>query len=702
MNQKLITILESKTAIKPQHIANILNFLADGCTIPFIARYKKDFTANATDEQLRLFEEIYEYAQKLLAKKEEIANILNERGFLTNSLQTAIDEADTMQTLEDIYAPYRQKKSTRTLHALENGLEPFANIIQSCKYSIDEVRQKAKQFLNKEITDIQSAITGASDIIAQRYADDFKTKDVVRNNILNHGIITTKKTKTFDESGVYAQYGEIKEKIKFLKSYRFLAINRAVNEKQLNASIDIDVDYILENIKRYKFAQNANTSQQIVFEAYRDGLKRLVLPSLKKEVWNHLESKASDDAIALFGKNLKELLIAPPLVGQVILGMDPGFVSGCKLAVIDENANYLDSSVIYITPPKQDKLKAGKLLLDWIQKYKITAIAIGNGTASHETTTFVSEFLNENNLDIKYAVVSEIGASVYSASKIASSEYPELDVTIRGAISIAARLRDPMAELVKIDPKSLGIGQYQHDVDQKNLQTKLQNVTVDLVNLVGVDINSASATLLACVSAITPTIAKNIISYRQKNKKFTTKSQLLQVKGIGAKVYEQSAGFIRIKDGETLLDNTAIHPDFYNIVEKLSDYNISNLSAQQTDELANKIGCPPLLLQDIIKELNKPGLDIREEMGEVHFSKEIKTIDDLAAGMVLAGTVRNITDFGAFVDIGLKNDAMIHISQMSEKRISHPSQILSIGQVLKNCKVIEIDKAKNRVGVSLK
>ena len=703
MSNNLINLLEEKTSFSKTVIQNILKLLDDGCTIPFIARYRKDLTSNATDEQLRDFEEIYNYSLKLLNRKEEIINILKERNFLDEKLLAHINSATTLQILEDIYAPFKDKKSSRTLSAIENGLEPLANIIQSMKYSLDEINQKAKQFINKDVTTIEDAINGASDIIAQRYADDFRTKEVIRNIVLNYGILETKKTKTFNESGVYVSVANVSEKIKYIKSHRFLAINRAVNEKELSLKIEVDENYILENIKKYKIPSSASSSKEIVFEAYKDGLKRLLLPSLKREALTQLKEKSSTEAITLFGKNLKELLLTPPLVNQVILGMDPGYVSGCKLAVIDENGNYLASNVIYPTKPKEDFVNSSKIVLELIKKYKINSIAIGNGTASQETAAFISKLINENSLDIKYAVVSEIGASVYSASKIAMMEYPNLDVTIRGAISIAQRLRDPMAALVKIDPKSLGIGQYQHDVNQKELEQKLENVTVDLVNKVGVDINSASYKLLSFISGISEKLALNIIEHKEKIKNFKTKSELLKVKGIGAKAYEQSVGFLRIKDGKSILDNTAIHPENYDVVEKLQKkYKIEEIKDSEIENISKELNCPILLLKDIIAELLKPGYDVRSEFNEVEFSKDIKSIEDLKEGFLVSGVVRNITDFGAFVDIGLKNDGLIHISQISEKRISHPMDVLSINQQLKNIKVISIDLEKQRVGLSLR
>jgi len=703
LTNELINLIKEKTKLSNKSILNIINLLEEGCTIPFIARYRKDLTGGAADEDLRVFEEVYTYSQKLLGRKDEILNLLKEKNFLNDKVSKQLEEAKTLQALEDIYAPFKDKKSSRTSNAIENGLEPLANIIQSLKYTKDEVTQKAKQFTNKNIKSIDEALTGAKDIIAQRYADDFKSKEIIRNLISNWGNIEVKEGKEFEKNGVYSNFAGQTEKIKYIKPHRTLAILRAVNEKQLSIKVDIDEKHILENIKKYKIPAWANTSKDIVFDAYKDGLKRLLLPSLKREALATLKENASKEAIELFGKNLKELLQTAPLVNQVILGMDPGFKTGCKLAVIDENGVYLDSSVIYPTKPKEDIVASSKTVLALIKKHNITSIAIGNGTASRETASFVANLIKENNLDISYAIVSEIGASVYSASKIAVEEYPNLDVTIRGAISIAQRLRDPMAALVKIDPKSLGIGQYQHDVNQKELANKLENTTIDLVNKVGVDINSASYKLLSFISGISEKLAKNIIEHKSKIKKYSSKEQLLEVKGVGAKAYEQSVGFLRIKDGKSILDNTAIHPEDYKITKNLQkNYDVENIKDTQIEAIAKELGSTPLKLKDIIEELKKPGFDIRENFNQVQFVQDVTSIEDLKEGFILSGIVRNITDFGAFVDIGLKNDALLHISQISNKRINHPSEVLSINQNLEKIKVVSIDLEKQRVGLSLK
>ena len=699
----LISLIESKTKLSSKVIKNIITLIEDGCTIPFIARYRKEMTNNASDEDLRVFEEVFTYSQKLLKRKEEIKTSLEEKNFLNDKVLKALDEAQTLQELEDIYAPFKDKKSSRTSNAIENGLEPLANIIHSLKYTKEEVNQKARNFLNKNVLDTKDAIKGALDIIAQRYADDFKSKEVIRKLISNWGELQIKEGKEFQANGVYSNFANTNEKIKYIKTHRTLAILRALSEKQLSLKVEIDEKHILENIKKYKIPSWANTSKDLVFEGYKDGLKRLLLPSLKREILATLKDDASLKAIELFGKNLKELLQTAPLVNQVILGIDPGFKTGCKVALIDENGLFLDSSVIYPTKPKEDVKNSSKTILELIKKYKVTAIAIGNGTASRETASFVANLIKENCLDINYAIVSEIGASVYSASKIAALEYPNLDVTIRGAISIAQRLRDPMAALVKIDPKSLGIGQYQHDVNQKELGLKLENTTVDLVNSVGVDLNSASYKLLSFISGISEKLAINIVEHRKAIKKFTSKKELLDVKGIGAKAYEQCVGFLRIKDGKSILDNTGIHPEDYALTKKLQEkYDVQNISLNKIETIAKELNVSSIKLEDIVKELQKPGFDIRENFNQVKFAQDITSIEDLKEGFIISGIVRNITDFGAFVDIGLKNDALLHISQISEKRISHPSEVLSINQNLEKIKVVSVDLEKQRVGLSLK
>mgnify|MGYP005637968723 FL=1 len=698
----LIQTLKSTLSLNEKYIQNIITLLEEGSTIAFIARYRKDMTGNASDETLLKFQELYEYSLKLLRRKEDIETILKEKDSLTSKIKELLNNAKTLVALDDIYEPFKGTKNTRADSATKNGLEGLANIISSMKYDIEDIKYKAKSFLSENIKTIDEAIAGAKDIIALRYSQEIRTKDALRKNLENYGVLSTKKTKTFEEDGLYKNLIIKDEKVKWLKSHRLLAIFRAVNEKQISLKIDVDELYLINGIKQYRIPSYAKSSQVFVFDAYCDGLKRLLLPSLKRELLSNLKQKASDDAINLFGKNLNELLISPPLVNQVILGLDPGYKTGCKLAVIDENGNYLASDVIYLLSKKQEE-QSGQKVLSLIKKYKITAIAIGNGTASKESASFISELKDNNNLDINYAVVSEIGASVYSASKIAQEEYPNLDVTIRGAISIAQRLRDPMSALVKINPKSLGVGQYQHDVNQKDLESKLNSTTFNLVNKVGVDLNSASAKLLSFISGISEKMAANIIEYKNNIGGFKSKSQLLKVKGIGAKAYEQSVGFLRIKDGKSYLDNSGIHPESYKVAIYLKDnYDLDKVTNNDLKELSVKFDCGIESLKDILLELQKPGYDIREELEQISFCEDIKSIEQLKPDDIVSGVVRNITDFGAFIDIGLKNDALLHISEYSYKRTNHLMDVLSVNQQFKKIRILSIDAGKNRVALSLK
>jgi uncharacterized protein len=527
----LINRLTTITKLDKIHISNILKLLDDGATIPFIARYRKELTGGASDEVLREFETIYQSTQTFLHRKEEISRLISERATLTEALKRAIDEAQTLRSLEDIYRPYKEKKSTRATQAIKKGLTPLANSLSSVKLSISALNNEAKKFLKNGITSIDEAIKGAQDILAERYADNPHEREAIRNSMLRYGLLVTKATKNFKSDGIYKNLVNESQKIAYMPSHRYLAIMRAVKEKELTVKITIDTQRIEENIKCYKIPRNASSSKELLFEAYKDGLKRLLLPSIEREVHNELKENADKLAINTFGKNLAQLLMTPPVNKKVLLGVDLAFVSGCKLAVIDENSNYLDSAVIYPTEPKKDYENSKKVVLSLIKKYNITGVAIGNGTGSLETQEFFAKLNTNENANISYTVVSEAGASVYSASKIAQEEYPQLDVTIRGAISIAQRVRDPLATFVKIDPKSLGIGQYQHDVNQKLLQKRLDDVTEDIVNRVGVDINSASFSLLSHVAGIGEKLAKNIILYRDEYGAFKTKSELLKVKG---------------------------------------------------------------------------------------------------------------------------------------------------------------------------
>jgi len=696
--QKLINMLSQKTLLNRMQITNILQLLNEGSTIPFIARYRKEMTGGATDDALRDFYEIYNSAKRLLERKDEILNLLTERKVLTNQLEISINEAQTITALEDIYRPYKEKKNSRASTAIKNGLEPLANLLHSAKIDEKEFKLRAKKFLKGDIKTIDDAIKGAKDIIAERFSDNPKERNILRNMTQRHGVLEVKQGKKFEDDGVYKNYKEHKEKITYIPSHRYLAIRRAEKEKQLSIKISIDSENYLETLKRYKLRDYMGSSKEILFDAYKDGFKRLLYPSIEREIASDMKERADLVAIGVFGKNLTQLLMTPPVTGKVLLGADPAYRTGCKLAVIDENGMFLAHDLIFPTPPKSDYEGSRKKVLTLVKKYNISGVAIGNGTASKETQVFFSKINKELNGNLKYTVVSEAGASVYSASKIASEEYPDLDVTVRGAISIVGRVRDPMATLVKIDPKSLGIGQYQHDVDQKLLERKLNETVESLVNRVGVDVNSASASLLGYVAGVGKGVAKNIVKYRQENGAFKSKKELLKVKGVGAKAYEQMAGFIRIREGKSIFDNTGIHPESYDVAMKLE--KISDRS--NTQKLANQFGIGEPTLKDIIKELNKPGFDPREELPTIPFKDDLTDISMLHEGSLVSGVVRNIVDFGAFVDIGLKNDGMIHISKMSQNRISHPLEVLSVNQYLPQIEVVSIDQERGKVGLSLK
>lgn len=696
--QNLITLLTQKTTLKEKPITNILTLLNEGATIPFIARYRKEMTGGATDEELREFYEVYLSAKRLLERKEEIIKLLSEKELLTPQLQQAINDVQTVTALEDIYRPFKEKKNTRASKAIESGLEPLADILQSAKLSTQELEQRAKAFLKGEITTIAEAIQGAADIVAERFADSAKERTIVRDMTLKHGMIEVKAGKAFEEKGVYKNYKEHSEKVATIPSHRYLAIKRGEKEKQLSVKITIDADRYLEILKRFKLRDYMGSSKTLLFEAYKDGFKRLLYPSIEREVFAELKERADLAAIGVFGQNLTQLFMTPPVTNKVLLGVDPGYKTGCKLAVIDENGTYLDNAVIYPVPPRNDYEGSRRIVLDLVKKYAVQGVAIGNGTASKETQEFFAALNKELGGNLKYTVVSEAGASIYSASKIAAKEYPDLDVTVRGAISIAGRVRDPMATLVKIDPKSLGIGQYQHDVDQKLLERKLHEGVEDLVNRVGVDINSASASLLSYVAGVGAKLAEKIVEYRQKEGAFKSKNALLNVKGLGAKAYEQMAGFIRIRDGESLFDNTGIHPESYAVAKVLEQES----DCSDTKQLAQKLHVGEATLKDILKELAKPGFDPREELPTIPFRDDLTDIKMLREGSTVSGVVRSITDFGAFVDIGLKNDGMIHISEMSQKRIKHPLEVLSVNQYLPQVAVIGIDVEKEKVALSLK
>lgn len=696
-------LISQKTGLTAKTVTNILKLLEEGSTIPFIARYRKEMTGGATDEQLREFESIYGYSKKLLDRKEEVSRLISERSELNNDLRTRLNNAQTLQEVEDIYRPYKEKKNTRASVAIAAGLEPLADLLERAQLELGEFTKRAESFVKGSITSREDAIKGAQDILAERYSDDPRERDHWRRQILDYSSFEIKATKGMSEEGLFAKLAGKSEKIASIPSHRYLAIMRGVSEKELSVKITLDMDRVENTIKNYRIPRHAKSSQTLLLASYLDGFKRLLFPSLEREVHAMIKEKSDIQAINTFGKNLSQLLGSPPVTKRAILGADPAYRTGCKLAVVDENGTYLDHAVIYPTPPQSDYEKSAKVVKQLCERYGINAVAIGNGTASRETQEFFARVNRDEGLNLAYTVVSEAGASVYSASKIAQEEYPQLDVTIRGAISIAQRLRDPMAALVKIDPKSLGVGQYQHDVDQKLLEKKLGDVTEDLVNRIGVDPNSASVSLLSYVAGVGAKVAKSIVEYREKSGAFKSKQELLKVKGLGAKAYEQCAGFFRIREGKSVLDNTGVHPESYEAANTLlKRYELSSITKDQISRIAQELGVGEATLSDIIAELRKPGFDPRESLPPIMFRSDLTDIKELKEGSIVSGVVRNIADFGAFVDIGLKNDGLIHISQMSEKRISHPLEVLSVNQQLSAIRVVEVDVAKGKVGLSLR
>lgn len=690
--QTLTDMLIKQTSLSATVVANILTLLESGATVPFIARYRKEMTEGASDEALRDFEKIVESAKHLLERKADVARLISERSVLDSALKHRLDAAQTLSEVEDIFRPFKEKKNSRAQSAMEKGLEPLADVLEKGDEAL--FYEKAKTYVGEKVASVEEAVLGAQDILAERYADAPREREAVRTLMLKHGVLEAKKTKTFDEKGAFVSVAEAREKVALIPSHRYLALMRGAKEKQLSVKMVVDVARIEANIYQYKLPKNAKSS--LLFEAYKDGLKRLLLPSLEREVHGLLKARADTAAIDVFGKNLHQLLMSPPVQQRVILGVDPAFRTGCKLAVIDAEGTYLAHEVIYPTPPHNDTQGATAKVVALAKRYGITAVAIGNGTASRETQEFFATLNAKGEVVLPYTVVSEAGASVYSASKIASEEYPQLDVSIRGAISIAQRLRDPMAALVKIDPKALGIGQYQHDVDQKQLEKKLQDVTQDLVNRVGVDANSASVSLLGYVAGIGPKVAKAMVAHRETHGRFTCKADLLKVKGLGAKAYEQAAGFVRIKEGKSPLDNTGVHPESYPLALAL----LKNPDASH-GELMTTFGAGEATLKDIVAELQKPGFDPREALPPLPFKEGVTDIGMLEEGSVVSGVVRNIVDFGVFVDIGLKNDGMIHLSRLSLKRVGHPLEVVSLNQYLPSIRVIGIDLARGKVSLSL-
>ena len=713
----IIETIANELNVKQSQIEKTIELIDGGNTIPFIARYRKEVTGNLSDEQLRNLNDRLTYLRNLEQRKSEVTTSIENQGKLTEEIINDLEKAVTLAEVEDIYRPYKQKKKTRAIIAKQRGLEPLATTIleQKCESVID----CAKEYISEEVPTEQDAIQGAKDIIAEMISDDPDFRKKIKSIYYREGIIETIATKE-DEKSPYEMYYKFTEKISTIPSHRILAINRGEKEEFLKVKINKPEDKILDIICR-KLIHSEGECADLIKEAAEDSYARLIEPSVDREIRSDLTEKADEQAIKVFGKNAKQLLLGAPLKGLTVLGFDPAYRTGCKLAVIDETGKVLDTGVVYPTEPQNDIEGAKKELIRLIVKDKINMIAIGNGTASRESEMFVSDTIKEVKeklgLDVYYAIVSEAGASVYSASKLATEEYPDLNVSLRGAISIARRLQDPLAEFVKIDPKAIGIGQYQHDVDQKKLTESLGGVVEDAVNEVGVDVNTATPSLLSYVSGINSGIAKNIVKYREENGKFTERKQLLKVPKLGKVAFEQCAGFIRIPDGKNPLEITAVHPESYAVTEKLLDtigYKKEDildkeklvsikqkLMSLNVKKVSEELQIGEMTLQDIISELCKPGRDPREDMPKPILRSDVLKFDDLREDMILTGTVRNITDFGVFVDVGVKHDGLVHISEMSDKFVKKPSDIVSIGDIVK-VRVIGIDTEKQKVKLSMK
>ncbi len=711
----IIKIMAEELGIREEQVDNTVKLIDDGNTIPFIARYRKEVTGGLSDETLRDLDERLKYLRNLEERKEEVTKLIEGQGKLTEEIVIALENAKTLSEVEDIYRPYKQKKKTRATIAKAKGLEPLAQIIfgQQEKRNIEEI---AQEFIDEEkgVLTVEEAIQGAKDIIAENISDNANYRKQIKRMCYRDGIINVKGTT--EEKSAYEMYYNFNEKVNRIPSHRILAINRGEKEEFLKVKIEKPEGNILEFIGK-DIIKGIPQYTKILEETIEDSFKRLIEPSIEREIRSDLTEKAEAQAIKVFGKNAKPLLLAAPLKGLTVMGFDPAYRTGCKIAVIDETGKLLATTTVYPTEPQNDVNGAKKELISLIKKYKVNIIAIGNGTASRESECFVSQMIKELGEDVNYAIVSEAGASVYSASKLATEEYPNVKVSLRGAISIARRLQDPLAELVKIDPKSIGVGQYQHDVDQKRLSESLTGVVEDAVNKVGVDVNTATPSLLSYVSGINKTIANNIVKYRDENGKIKERKELLKIPKLGKVAFEQCAGFIRVFDGKNPLEVTAVHPESYEVAEKLLNNigfkkadlinkekltTIKNKLAEiKVEETAKHLGIGEITLKDIISELSKPGRDPREDTPKPILRADVLKFEDLKEEMVLTGTVRNVTDFGAFVDIGVKHDGLVHISQLSDSFVKNPSDIVSVGDIVK-VKIIGLDADRQKVQLSMK
>ncbi len=715
MNTDIIKQISEELNVKEKQVEITLQMLNEGNTVPFIARYRKEATGALDEEQIRKIEEVYLYQVNLLKRKEDVIRLIDEKGLLTDELKTKIMESTKLVEVEDLYRPYKEKKKTKATDAINNGLEPLAKMILSfpTKGNIEEL---ANKFINEKVKNTNDAVTGASYIIAEWISDNAYYRKWIRNFVYKNGIIETKlKKDAKDDNKVYEMYYSYNEEVKRIKPHRILAINRAENEKVITVNINVDNEKIVEFLESKIIKNNNSYVVDIVKNAIKDSYKRLIYPSIEREIRSDLNELGEDSAIENFGKNLESLLLTPPMKEKVVLALDPGYVNGCKLAVIDKTGKYLYSTVIkpFINNIKESELKKCKdIIVDLIKKYNVDIISIGNGTASRESEKLCSEIIKENNLNTKYVIVSEAGASIYSTEKVAINEFPDLSPNERSAVSIGRRLQDPLSELVKIPPIGIGVGQYQHDVTEKKLTESLDFVVTKAVNNVGVNINTASPSLLKYVSGITKKNIDKIIEYRESHGKISSREEIKKAKLFSDKVYEQAIGFLRIPEGTNILDTTDIHPESYELTYKLLDSINSNINEIGTNELknkldkinideyVNKLNTDIYTLTDIIESLKKPNRDPRDEMPQPILKSDILNIEDLKVGMKLQGTVRNVIDFGVFIDIGLHNDGLAHISKLTNGYIKHPSEVVSVGDIV-DCYVIDINKEKEKVSLSL-
>lgn len=707
-------ILKKEFNLRDEQINNTIKLIDEGNTIPFIARYRKEMTGEMSDVTLRAFYDKLIYLRNLQNRKDDVIRIIEEQGKLTLEIKVNVEKANTLQEVEDIYAPYKQKKRTRATIAKERGLEQLA--LDLLNKNIININEESSKYINedKEVNSTEDAIKGARDIIAEIVSDDAKIRKYIRELALREGVIVTKNST--EEKSVYDMYYDYSESVKTIAPHRVLAINRGEKEDFLKVKVEINNEKVINYIiNEYVNDKNFKNKEEIV-NAIEDSYKRLIFPSIEREIRNTLTENAQERAISVFGKNVKSLLLQAPVKDKVVMGFDPAFRTGCKIAVVDKNGKLLDTTTVYPTEPQNKVEESKKELKALIEKYNIDIIAIGNGTASRESEKFVSDMIKEIDREVQYIIVSEAGASVYSASELANEEHPDINVSLRGAISIARRLQDPLAELVKIDPKSIGVGQYQHDLNQKKLEGVLDGVVEDSVNSVGVDLNTASYSLLEHIAGISKTIAKNIVAYREENGDFTSRSQIKKVKRLGPQAFTQCAGFMRIEGAKNPLDNTGVHPESYDICKNMLDmlgYSLSDVESKNiTDidskveaigmkELSNKLQVGEVTLKDIIAEIKKPGRDPREEGIKPILRTDVLKIEDITEGMILKGTVRNVVDFGAFVDIGIKNDGLVHKSEMSKGYVKDPMTIVTVGDIV-DVKVIGVDMNKKRVALSMK